>query len=141
MSFAINSQVNGYLFGGGQMFPGLKEVWVDGALVHKTVHDAFTILPTIAAIEGLDVWLRETRSWIQYITSATNGLEFGALTLEEAFPKNTNHCINKFGTCPFYNICLTNRHPDQIEVPPQGYSVKPWEPFDVLEIDKLGLKK
>jgi hypothetical protein len=59
-SFSPESQVDGYLFALHMDFPGkVGGVWVDAALVHKTVNDGFTFIPVERQLQHLDAWLWE----------------------------------------------------------------------------------
>jgi len=58
------------------------------------------------------------------------------------FPKNTEHCFDKYGACSFIDICRYVPNPNHYsdEEPPAGYIQEKWEPFDVLGLEELGLK-
>lgn len=132
-----DSQIKGYQFGGALFFPGLTQVWVDAALVHKTVHDAFRLIPVAHQIPLLQEWVEDTREWVWRIQQdqakydAAGGLGPGV------FPKNEQSCMGKFGPCPFLNICRTTSRPDKLDSVPQGYKEERWEPFSILGLDKL----
>lgn len=143
MEHTVSTQGTGYLFGAAATFPGVDQVWIDGALVHKTVHDAFKFLPSIASMEGLDQWLYETKRWIGRIEEETAFIEH-ELTRQDlmpAFAKNTKQCIGKYGVCSYYNAChMSSGQPNQWDKPPVGYVEERWEPFKILNIEKLGLE-
>jgi hypothetical protein len=123
-----DSQVKGYQFGGALFFPGLKQVWVDAALVHKQVHNAFRFVPVEHGAPLLQEWIDDTRDWI------------GRVQRDYArgyFPKNENSCMGKFGACPYLDICRTTPKPQDLKAPPEGYLEERWEPFDLLGLDKL----
>lgn len=123
-----DSQVKGYQFGAGLFYPGLKQVWVDCSLVHKTVHDKFRFVPVEHPFPILQEWIQDANEWI------------GRVRLDcekNYFPKNENSCIGKFGPCPMLSICRTTNNPGLLAEPPAGYIVDRWSPFDILGLDKL----
>jgi len=132
-----NSQIDGYLYGGTMSYPdeNLREVWVDAALVHKSVHNQFKFIPISRATSGLDHWLTETREWVRRILDSEFTLDGEGLDV--AFPRNTNQCIGRYGRCSMYDICRTTPDPSQLTEPPAGYLEDRWVPFDVLGLDKL----
>lgn len=132
-----DSQIKGYQFGGGLFFPGHSQVWVDAALVHKTVHNAFRLIPVAHQTPLLLEWAADTREWVERIETDT--LRIG--TKHIAFPKNENSCMGKFGPCPFLNICRTTPDPMQLDGPPEGFVEDFWKPFDILGLDKLTNKE
>lgn len=135
-----DSQVKGYQFGGGLFFPGLEQVWVDAALVHKVVHDAFRFIPVAHQQPLLEEWIRDTRNWALRIQSEEgNYQEVQGLVKddESIFPKNEGSCMGKFGACPYLNICRTTPDPSKLEEPPEGYIEEFWRPFELLGVDKL----
>lgn len=139
--FSPNSQVEGYLWSEKheKQYPA-KMVWVDSALVHKKVHDAFKFIPISKVTAGLEGWLWEARDWVMRVESDLRRLyeeKQDGQTHMTAFPKNTEHCVGKYGTCQFLNICRSNPNPAKIKEPPEGYIEERWEPFDVLGLDKI----
>lgn len=122
-----DSQCKGYEFGGSLFFPRMAQVWVDAALVHKTVR-AFRFIPVAHQLPLLEEWIRDTREWINRIE---RDLALGY------FPKNESSCMGKFGPCNFLNICQTTHNPEDLQTPPQGYKEEKWEPFDILHVDKI----
>lgn len=127
-SWYSDSQVKGYQYGGGLFFPGLTQVWVDAALVHKQVHDAFRFVPVAHQFPLLQEWVGDTVDWVKRVEAdLTRGY----------FPKNENSCMGKYGACPFLNICRTTADPAKLSAVPEGYLLERWEPFKILELDKL----
>lgn len=122
-----DSQVKGYEFGGSMYF-GTDQVWVDAALVHKTVHSAFRFIPVAHQKPILLEFIRDTRNWVSRIHADAEA---------NYFPKNENSCMGKFGPCTYLDICRTIPEPEKLEAPPVGYVVEQWLPFDVLQLDKL----
>lgn len=136
-SWGSSSQVKGYQFAGTMYYPNLRDVWVDGALVHNKVHDAFIRIPVAHAMPLLEEWLRDTRKWIIGIQmDIQEYTEQGSLE-SGAFQRNEDNCFGKYSKCPFLNICTTCSDPSQLLGPPPGYKVEKWEPFDELGIDRL----
>ena len=123
-----DSQVKGYQFGGALFFPGLKQVWVDSALVHKTAHNFFRFIPVEHSAPLLQEWIEDTREWVARIQRDIR---------RGYFPKNENSCMGKFGACPFLDICRTTAEPQALTEPPPGYIKEEWTPFDVLGLEKL----
>ncbi len=123
-----DSQVKGYEFGGRLFFPNLTQVWVDGALVHKTVHDKFRFVPVAHHFDMLQEWVTDTRDWVRRIEQDTE---------RNYFPKNEGSCVGKFGACPMLDICRTTPDPTKLDGPPPGYIEEKWEPFNVLGLSKL----
>lgn len=148
-SFCPNSQMEGYAFEGfvryGDRFAG---VYVDGALVHKTVHVGFTLLPAIIGqdMDALDQWLWEVKDAIWQIREDTRRLEVDTHTEHtlRAFPRNTGECFTYGSPCPYIDICRSFQNPmKEIEDygTPMGFTIEPWEPFEVNRIKELGLKE
>lgn len=123
-----DSQVKGYEFGGRLFFPELTQVWVDAALVHKTVHDKFKFVPVYHQHPLLQEWLTDTKDWITRLEADEQ---------RGYFPKNENSCVGKFGPCQFIDICRTTPDPRTLQEVPAGYVVEKWEPFEVLGLNKL----
>ena len=144
-SFSPNSQVDGYLHAGHMIYgKDLKSVWVDAALVHKTVHDKFKFIPVDRLITQLDAWLADTKNWIEIIeihlqklADSRVGKSVGYMT---AFPKNTNACYNFMKPCAYMDVCKFVADPDNMEMP-DNFIEEKWVPFDILKIEKLGLRK
>jgi len=128
MSWFNDSQVKGYQYAGELFFPGVSQVWVDAALVHKTVHNVFRFIPVAHNFEMLREWTRDTADWIHRLETDIE---------RDYFPKNENQCMGKYGACGFLDICRTTAQPAKLIEPPEGYIVEKWEPFDVLNLDKL----
>jgi len=132
-----SSQVKGYEFGGSLYFPGLDGVWVDGALVHKKIHDVFKFIPIKHSMPLLIEWIEDTRNWIKRIGDDTSLVVGAGKLVGGCFPKNEDSCFGKYGTCTFLDICRNCADPTQLDGPPEGYKEEKWEPFEVLKLDKL----
>ena len=132
-SWYSDSQVKGYQFGGGLFFPNHSQVWVDAALVHKTVHNAFRFIPVAHQMPLLEEWIGDTKEWIGRIEIDKNLMG----TKHRVFPKNESSCMGKYGPCTFLNICRTTPDPMKLDGPPEGYIEEFWRPFDLLNLDKI----
>lgn len=132
-----NSQCEGYIYAANIEYKErARYVWVDAALVHKKVHDAFRFIPVSAALSTMDAWLWEARDWSNRIESEMVRLHDtkpGA-SIMSSFPRNTDQCNGKYGLCPFLNICRGYSNPSIVEEAPAGYIHEPWNPFELLKI-------
>lgn len=139
-----NSQCEGYLYDSRvtDKVPA-RYVWIDAALVHKKVHDKFKFIPISAAMAALDAFLWEMRDWILRIVGEKKRLadQDPSASHMTAFPKNTENCTTKYGQCGFIGICRSIPRPDKLAEPPGGFIHEPWEPFDTLQMEKIGMKK
>lgn len=142
-SWFPNSQCEGYLYAARLELEGVRYVWVDAALVHNKVHDAFKFIPISASFANLDNWLWEARDWINRIISEKERLEGQPKdrSVMGAFPKNTASCVGKYGPCAMLRICRQYENPAQLDEAPAGYVHEPWHPFEILKISELGLKE
>lgn len=144
-SFSPNSQVDGYLFAGHMIFGDeFREVWVDAALVHKTVHNGFRFIPVNRQLPMLDSWLWEANYFIAEIERNLATLEsFSYHDLRDAsflscFPKKTDACDDYAG-CSYRDVCRFHPNPGRLDAPPQGFIEKKWEPFNELNLQAIGL--
>lgn len=145
LSFVPNNQIDGYIYAGkakyGKKFAG---IYVDIALVHKDMHDVFEMLPIERDDGALDAWLWETHYWINEIDRNDQALievsdDDGYMA---AFPKKTSACYRFPFNCQYLGICNAINNPKGLKAhPPDGFKVEKWEPFDYLQLDKIGLKK
>lgn len=136
-SWSPNSQIDGYIFAGNSLYPdGVKAVWVDAALAHKTVHNKFKFIPCDRMFEMMDDWLNDTRMWVQRILDDTDRHNEEKL---RAFPKNTSNCTMYMRPCTFKPVCkfVANPHLIDFNTPPHGYKVERWEPFELLNIGSI----
>lgn len=135
-SFSPNSQVDGYIFSGNSLYSdGIKAVWVDAALCHKTVHDKFKFIPCDRQFAMLDDWLADTRYWVTRMLSDIDAYESG----EHAFPKNTSSCWSYGRACSYKPLCrfVANVQKREGNILPNEYKVEFWQPFDVLKVNKI----
>ena len=135
-SWQAASQIKGYQMVGSVYYPKLQDVWVDGALVHKKIHDAFKLVPVSHSWPLLQDWIGDTKQWITRIQTdlqryADEGLSKGA------FPRNEDQCFGKYSKCPFLPICSTIPDPTQLDKEPIGFRVEKWEPFDELQLENI----
>jgi hypothetical protein len=137
-SWHMSAQVMGYEFGGHLYYNNIDGIWVDAALVHKKVHDAFKFIPVSHSLPIIQEWLADTTAWVEVISneeedfkSCDNGL------LPGMFKKNHESCYGKFGACPFLDICRSIPDPTKLSEPPPGYVKEVWEPFSILGLDKV----
>ena len=55
-------------------------------------------------------------------------------TIMKAFPRHTEHCVHKFGTCPYTDFCEAWHNPIQnLHRIPVGFQVDVWDPRDVVK--------
>lgn len=143
-SWSPNSQVDGYLYSANLVYDNeVKEIWIDAALVHKTVHDGFKFIPINRSFEMMNGWLYETRFWVNLIISQEEELErvreddrnIGYMPV---FPKNTGSCSHWAG-CSLRDICKMIPNPEIEMEPPLGYKEEHWSPFNTLELEKIGM--
>lgn len=134
----VDAQVKGYQFGGGLFFEGMEQVWVDAALVHKTVHDAFKFIPVQHQWPLLQEWIEGTKAWITLMLADQERFMQDGLS-PAVFRKNEQSCIGKYGACTYLNICRTVSDPVKEfgGQAPEGYTVEAWNPFDTLGLEKL----
>jgi hypothetical protein len=149
-SFSPNSQVDGYLHAARVLYgTEVKSCWIDAALVHKTEHDFFKIIPIERQFAQLDAWLWETRSWIDGIEanwarvlekSPEGDFDMREAKYMAAFPKNTNACQDFARNCPYIDLCKMIPNPLGRDTP-AGFANEHWSPFDRLDLGKIGLEK
>jgi hypothetical protein len=141
--FSPNSQMEGYTFAGNVKYQEkFRGIYIDAALVHKTVHEGFQLFPIIRGDESMDQWLWEAREEVRRIEEYQESLTTtGPL---RAFPRNTENCFAFGKMCPFLDLCKAwdNPHRDLSEQgTPLGYIVEEWSPFDVNHLQELGMEK
>lgn len=145
-SFVPNNQIDGYIYSGkakyGKKFRG---IYVDIALVHKDIHDCFEMLPIERDDGALDAWLWETHYWIGEIERNRQALASVRSTdpYMAAFPKKTASCYQFPHNCQYLKaVCNACHNPMGLKKnPPEGFKAEKWEPFDYLQLEKIGLKK
>jgi hypothetical protein len=142
-SFSPDPQIDGYAYASylqhGKKF---RSVLIDCALVHKTEHNVFKVIPVQRTFSNLDAWLWEAEDWVRRIWQDLAELEDcspGDLYLR-AFPK-CERCFEFFRSCIFKDLCRFHSNPLQLESPPKGFILDVWNPFEVNKISKLGLKE
>lgn len=139
-----NSQVDGYLHALHILYgEEAKQLWIDGALVHRKHHDEFIFIPVERQFAQLDAWLWETRNWISQIDGhwdASRDVGAKENLYMAAFPKNTSACQDFARNCSYIDLCKAWSNPLQRPTP-QGFIEEAWSPFERLELDTIGLKK
>jgi len=139
-SFSPNSQVDGYLFAGNSLYDGgVKAVWVDAALTHKTVHDKFRFIPIDRQFAALDAWLVDVKTWVTRMIGEldANGQYTPSVEVPmPVFPKNTSSC-HLYNGCTYRSVCRFVPNPATLKGPPPGFRIEKWEPFDVLKLNKI----
>lgn len=136
-SWFMSAQVKGYQFGGGLYYGNVNAVWVDAALVHKKVHDAFKFIPVSHNFVLLKEWLEGTKKWIKEISDEEEAFKQAGKLEPGMFKKNDESCFGKYGACPFIDICRTIPDPSLLDEPPVGFVHEVWEPFSILGLEKL----
>lgn len=136
-SWYIDSQVLGYLYGGGLFFEGVEQVWVDAALVHKKVHDKFKFIPVSHQWGMLNQWIEDTCEWVRRVYADEARFNTSGALGRGVFPKQTESCFSKYGSCQFLDICRTCPDPSQLGEAPLGYVEEEWSPFSILKLHKL----
>jgi hypothetical protein len=141
-SWSPNSQIDGYLHAAHMLYgKNVHGIWVDAALVHKTVHNKFRFIPIDRQFAQLDAWLFETRSWIERIEDEESGTRTGEdKPIYARYPKNTGSC-NQYAGCAYRDLCKFSANPNDYRERHDGFKINHWEPFDVLQIERLGLNK
>lgn len=130
-SFSPNSQVDGYLFALHKLFPGERPaVWIDAALVHKTVQ-GFSFIPIEKQFSHLEAWRWEALHYIKEIEQQKVLLADVASTdaIMKAFPKNTNSCFAYNTACPYMDLCRAWPNPKGFDLPP-GFKIEEWKPLE-----------
>ncbi|HEX6826445.1 MAG TPA: PD-(D/E)XK nuclease family protein [Nitrospiraceae bacterium] len=134
----MDAQVKGYEFGGMMYHPEkFGGIWVDGALVHKTIHDGFKFIPVKHGMDLVKEWLADTQQWVERINQDTISFQNDGHLVRGTFPKNENHCFGKYGRCPYVDLCRTKADVFAGEDVPFGYMVEAWEPFETLGLSKI----
>ena len=146
-AFTPNSQIDGYDHGNHMLHGNeAKGVLIDGALVHKSVHDKFCFIPIERDILMLEAWLWEAQEKVKKIEADDDTL---TLLREEgkdqdpilkAFPKRTSSC-HIYNGCEYRDICKMVVNPETVPDDNfKGYIVDPWEPFDLLGLAEIGME-
>lgn len=141
-SYSPNSQTDGYAHSlhmrYGKQAGG---VLVDIALVHKTEHSWFKLLPLTRRTELLDSWLNDTRDWIFRIERDRDRLANDVSEEHEvmtAFPRNTESCFNYNTMCSYRDVCRFHENPHRLETP-DNFTEDKWNPVEELHLEKIGI--
>jgi len=136
-SWYMSSQVKGYEFGGNLFYGDVNAVWVDAALVHKKIHDAFKFIPVAHSFPLVEEWLLGTKKWIAEISEEEENYRAKGSLDPTMFKKNEESCFGKYGPCPYIDICRSVADPSALDSVPGGYVYEKWEPFSILGLDKM----
>lgn len=140
-SWSMDDQVDGYNYAMHLKYD--EEAggsYIDGALVHKKVHDGFKTIPIDKHFDQLQSWLYDTHTWIAQIERNTELYEETSqldTPYLAAFPRNRKSCVSVYGRCQFFDYCRMNANPARTEGVPIGFKVEKWEPFEELGLEKL----
>jgi hypothetical protein len=143
-SFSPNSQIDGYLYAGAVLYPeNFRGVFVDAALVHKTIHNGFQIIPIEKSFELVDVWLYETKADVEDVRKEIKALEtnrpqYEAMPYLPIFRRKTESC-HQYAGCTYRELCKFHPNPLHLKEPPEYLMESKWEPFDELKLDEIGL--
>lgn len=136
-SWFMSAQVKGYQFGGGLYYGNVNAVWIDGALVHKKIHDAFKFVPVSHNFVLLKEWIEGTKAWVRQISAEEESFKKEGQLIPGLFKRNDESCFGKYGACPFIDICRSVDDPSKLDGPPAGFVEEHWEPFSILGLEKL----
>lgn len=136
-SWNVSPQVKGYEVCGKVYYPKMQDVWMDLALVHKKVHDAFKFVPIMHSAILLEEWTWDMVAWVAEIKREEELYGIRGQLSGGGFRKNEDSCYGKFGQCAFLSICQTCADPSQLDSIPQGYVEEKWEPFDTSILETI----
>lgn len=145
-SWSPNAQVDGYIHAAHMLYPDedVFGVYIDGALVHKKIHDGFKYIPINRQLTQLDAWLYETKYWIKRIFDEEAKFHLADLSVMSdapylaAYPKQTDSCSH-FAGCTYRDLCKAWGNPEK-ESCPSNFKEERWEPFVELNLSTLGAK-
>jgi hypothetical protein len=142
--FNPNRQLDGYLHALRMKYGrDAKAVWADCALVHKSVHDGFRLIPVENQQEHMEAWLWETNLRITNILAdqerlatyrAAEGVHPPVLT---AFPRRPESCTLYGKKCAYIDLCRSRSNPETWEEVPPGYKEEHWSPFTPEQIARM----
>lgn len=136
-SWYTDSQVKGYEFLASLYYPGLDAVWVDAALVHKKIHNAFKFIPVNHSQDLMLEWVNDMAAWTARVALEEDKFKDAGYLTPGLFPKNENSCFGKYGACTFIDVCRSVADPSKLDEIPAGYIVEPWNPFSMIQLDKV----
>lgn len=140
--FYPDHQVEGYQYTLHMLYEenALGGIYVDGALVHKDVHDGFIFIPVEEPLSALNLWLWEVRNTIDEIDAHLEISENTGPTepYMAAFPRDTNRCHSFGKSCPYLEQCRVWPNPRGKPMPP-GFAHAEWNPLEHLNEEKLTL--
>ena len=131
-SFSPNSQMDGYLYYLRYKYgTEARYIYIDAALVHKTHHAAFEMLPVHRTLEQLNKWLQDTVEYTKRIARAHE---------QDVFLANTRSCHNYTG-CQYLDICKAVADPRTMKEPMDGFFVSNETTAERLGIDLEALEQ
>lgn len=149
-SFSPDTQIDGYAYAGRMLWGDkFKGIFVDGALVHKNVHDKYCLLPIERQTAQIDSWLWETLDKIQRIEkdkkrALASQEEVSEIEYLPAAIKNTSSCWSFNTPCTYTDLCKAWANPI-LEVRekgiPIGFKIDRSSPFDHIRLEELGVKR
>lgn len=145
-SFSPDTQIDGYAYAGRMLYGDeFKGIFIDGALVHKKVHDAYCLLPIERQKAQIDSWLWETLDKIKRIElDKKRALAVNVNEYLPAFVKNTQSCWNFNTPCTYTDLCKGWANPvlelDRQDTP-IGYKIDRSSPFDHIRLEELGISR
>jgi hypothetical protein len=140
-SFSPDNQIDGYAYTATMLHGDkFKGILIDAALVNKTHHDVFGLIPVERHSSHLEPWLAETRAEIELIELQKAHLEADEkwdprLPMSQ-FGKNTGACYNWNTPCAYMDVCQMFPNPSVIEMPSQ-YIEEEWTPFNEEQLKWL----
>jgi len=141
-SFSPDAQIDGYLHAGHMLYgEELKGVWVDAALVHKTVHNGFKFIPIERQTAQLDAWLWEVRNWVDLVEGNASALGGSQEPYMASYAKNTNSCWDFNKSCEYMYLCKMWANPERRDEVPMGYKKEHWSPYERLELGTIGMEE
>lgn len=142
-SFSPDAQMDGYAYAAKMMYgEEFKGIIVDGALVHKTVHEGFCWIPVSRGVDKLDEWLWRTLRRVKEIRRDKKRLRDVAPQDEylNCFPKKTGNCFSYNKPCAYIDFCKGVANPvaelEEYGVP-AGFEIDEWKPFEVNHLREL----
>lgn len=145
-SFSPDTQIDGYAYAGRMLWGDeFKGIFVDGALVHKKVHDKYCLLPIERQTAQIDSWLWETLDKIQRIEKDKRRAQvYQPVDYLPASIKNTLSCWSFNTPCTYTDLCKAWANPI-LEIRekgiPIGFKIDRSSPFDHIRLEELGVKR
>lgn len=125
--FELSQQIIGYVWAARQLFPSEQ---ISSALLNLIIGRPITKTGTAHAFERhhyvypphrLEEWHRNTCTLVA---------DFVSHLLRGYFPMETRWCINKFGTCPYHDVCLSPPESRPLLLSSSQYTDITWSPLN-----------